>query len=164
MSTSFDDMIGNTYKPSTIGSFGSSTKGAYTYMPQDSMSANKGSYDFNSDFKKSTAGGEFGFAGDKGSNKSTGSGFGVMDGVQIASAVGNLWLGYQGYKAAKEQNALARDAFEFNKDLSTKNFNIAKEDRDRRIKRSDNISSQYEQANQDAARRERDRQDRIGGE
>ena len=83
------------------------------------------------------------------------SGFGNNAGtyLQGAKAIADIWVGYQGYKAQKEQNKLARESFEFNKDLSTKNFDLAKADYDRKVTRSNNISNEWAEANRAQAER-----------
>ena len=67
-------------------------------------------------------------------------------GLTALKFIGDMWSGYQQSKIQKEQNRLAREAFEFNKDLSTKNFNLAKEDHDRRVRKSEAVSRQFAHA------------------
>jgi len=64
-------------------------------------------------------------------------------GLQTADLIAQMWTGYQSLQVQKENNRLQREAFEFNKDMSLKNFNLAKEDHDRRVKKSKLISRQY---------------------
>jgi len=64
-------------------------------------------------------------------------------GLQTLGLIGDLWSGYQQVKVQREQNKLARESFEFNKDLSMKNFNLAKEDHDRRVRKNNSVTRQY---------------------
>ena len=84
----------------------------------------------------------FNKGGDTGGGGTFGSGA-VGGAMGAISAIGSLWADYQNIKIGKEQNKLARESFEFNKDLSTKNFNLAREDHDRQVARSNNISAQW---------------------
>ena len=67
-------------------------------------------------------------------------------GLKTIQIIGDLWGGYNAIKIGKEQNKLARETFEFNKDLSTKNYNLAKADHDRQVERSRRITEQYSNA------------------
>jgi uncharacterized protein YukE len=94
-----------------------------------------------------------GLFGGKTKSSSGGSGFGfnsgtLSTGLNTLKIVGDLWQGYNAIKIGNEQNKLNREAFEFNKKLSTDNFNLAKDSYDRRVKRSENISKQFANAYQ----------------
>jgi hypothetical protein len=54
-------------------------------------------------------------------------------GMGALESVGNLW-------SAWENNKLAKKQFAFNKDMATKNYALAKDAYERRVRRSDNLT------------------------
>lgn len=68
--------------------------------------------------------------------------------TENALGIGGLLVGgydaYNKIKVAKEQNRLAREAFEFNKDSVMKDFNLRLADRKRALDRRSNINANYD--------------------
>jgi len=81
------------------------------------------------------------FSGNKTNGLSSSDSYGL--GLQTVNLISQMWTGYQSLKVQRENNRLQKEAFEFNKDMSLKNFNLAKEDHDRKVRRSNSISRQY---------------------
>ena len=61
-------------------------------------------------------------------------------GLGLLGDLGNIWQ-------ARESNKLKRDTLNFNKDMMTKNYNLAKDAYDRRVRRSGNLQANYDAAN-----------------
>jgi len=74
-------------------------------------------------------------------------------GLQTLDLIGGLYTGWRQLQLQKENNKLQKEAFEFNKDMSLKNFDLAKEDHDRRVAKSEAVSRQYAASNDEWKKR-----------
>lgn len=78
---------------------------------------------------------KFGFGGNTGSSiNGLGMTGGVLGGL---STLGNTFLGYKQY-------GLAKDAFNFNKDMKEKEYTMAKDAYDRNVTRANSVGSQMQ--------------------
>lgn len=84
-----------------------------------------------------------GYNGYNNSSSNTNSGFSstVLGYGQLALSAFDT---FNRVKIAKQQNALAREAFEFNKTDAMKNFNLKLEDYQRTLARRENINNNYD--------------------